>query len=115
SSEHEGSDGSSVLERRAGDLGRVDDACLDEIAVSFALSVKAEVGIGIGADFLCHHRAFLAGVLDDQAQRLFESALHDVDADLLITLGLEFTERRDAADQSYAAAWNDAFLDSSLS
>src|SRR5208337_3529166 len=68
----------------------------------------------IAADFLRHHGAFLAGVLDDQPQRLFESALHDVDTDLLIPLGLEFTERRDTADQSYAAAWNDALLDGSF-
>ena len=50
-------------------------------------------------------------LLGDLAQRLFERALHDVDADLLIAFDLELVERRDAAHQGHAAAGHDAFFD----
>ena len=55
--------------------------------------------------------AFLSGVESDLPHRLFESALHDVDADGFVILQLELFESGDAANQSHAAAGNDAFLD----
>src|SRR6185503_13110481 len=56
-----------------------------------------------------------AGVGDDLAERLFESAEHDLCADLLITLKVldEVFYSRGSANQGDAAAWNDAFLNSS--
>ena len=58
-----------------------------------------------------HHSAFVAGVQGDLTHRLFERALDDVDADGFVVMQLELVEQRDAADQSHAAAGNDAFLD----
>src|SRR5512140_4038189 len=43
--EHERGDRGRILERGAGDLGRVDHAGLDEVLVLAALGVEAEVGL----------------------------------------------------------------------
>src|SRR6266702_4187631 len=46
--EQQAGDGSRILQRRARDLGRVDYAHLDEIAVGFSLGIEAEVAIAFG-------------------------------------------------------------------
>src|SRR5439155_20742717 len=84
------------------------------VAEGLGLRVEAEVGVGVGLHFLDHHRALVSGVVGDHADRLLERALDDVDADLLVALGLELFERRDAAQQGHAAAGNDALLDGRL-
>ena len=48
-------------------------------------------------DLLHHHGAFVAGVGGDEAQGFFERPLIDVDADLLVAVGLELVERGDRA------------------
>ena len=75
------------------------------------LRVEAEVLILRIADAADDDRAFVPRVLGDLARGLFQGSLHDVDADRFIVLKLELFERRDAAQQSDAAAGNNAFLD----
>src|ERR1700682_5474043 len=63
--DEKGRDGRRVLQRYAYDLGRIDDAGLDEIDIAFHLSIEA-----IGARFLLEQfadddRSFHTGVLDD--------------------------------------------------
>src|SRR5208283_1071424 len=62
------------------------------------------------ADFADHDGAFKAGVVRDLASGLFESALHDADADELIAIGLDLVNGGDGAEQGRAAAGNNAFL-----
>ena len=89
-----------VLHRRAGDLGRVDDAGLDHVDVLVGDHVVADVGVLLlllrSADHLDDDRAVLAGVGGDAAQRLLERAAQDVDAGLDVALGLDAVERGDA-------------------
>ena len=49
-----------------------------------------------------------------QRQRLFDRALDDRDADLLVALELQAVERLARADQGHAAAGDDAFFDGRL-
>src|ERR1700733_9838977 len=110
--EHEARDGSGVLQSETGYFGRVNHACLDQVAVFAGVRVVAEVLVLGFADFAQNDGTFVAGIVDDLAERLFKGALHDVDADGIVIMQLELIESRDAADQSHTAAGNDAFLDS---
>ena len=93
------------------DLGRVDHAHLDEIAVLLGLGVEAEVALALD-DLVEHHRRLVAGVGDDGAQRLLERARDDLDAGVLVVVvALQLVERLAGADQRDAAAGDDAFLD----
>src|SRR5690242_10529891 len=71
--EHEARDRGRVLERRADDLGRVDDARLQEILVLELRSVEAVAALAV-ADLRHDDRAVDAGVARDLAQRLLERA-----------------------------------------
>ena len=73
--------------------------------------VVAEVGFLACADLLDDDGAFPAAVADDLANRLLAGAADDVDADLLVAFQLELLESRSRAQQSHAAARDDAFLD----
>src|SRR5260221_5278694 len=109
--EQQAGDGSGVLQRRARDLGRVDHAHFDEIAVGFSLRIEAEVALAFG-DLVHHHRGLFARVGDDLAQRLFQGAAHDLDAGLLVgVVALEHVERAAGADVGHAAAGDDTLLD----
>ena len=92
--EHQAGDGSGVLQREAGDLGRVDDARLDQVAVLAGVGVEAEVVVLRLADLADDHGAFVAGVVRDLPSGLFERALHDVDANSFVVVQLELLERR---------------------
>ncbi len=66
-----------VLKRGAPDLGRVDDAELDQIAELALLGVEAEA-IVIGLEQLAdHHSAVAARVVDDLARRGLNGLAHD--------------------------------------
>src|SRR6202046_4191006 len=110
--EHQAGYGSSVLQSETSYLGRVDHASLDQVTVLAGVGVEAEVVVFRFADTAYDHSAFTAGVVNDLTHGLFESALHDVDADGFVIVQLELFEGRDAANESYAAAGNDTFLDS---
>ena len=72
-----------VLKRVAGDLGRVDDAGLDQVGVLVLEGVVAEVALALD-DLGDDDSAVLAGVLGDLVQRRGTGADDDVEADLLV-------------------------------
>src|SRR3984885_12565708 len=96
--EHEARDGSGVLQSETGYLGRVNHAGLDQIAVLARVRVVAEVLVLGLADFAENYGTFVAGIVNDLTERLFEGALHNVDADGIVIMQLELIESRDAAD-----------------
>src|SRR5262247_939925 len=100
-----------VLQGEAHHLGRIHDAHLDEIAVLLGLGVEPEVALALD-DLVEHDARLLTGVLHDRAERLFQRAMHDLDAGVLVVVGaLQLVERLAGADQRDAAAGHDAFLD----
>src|ERR1035437_7883118 len=109
---HQGRDRTGILQSNAGDLGRVDDTGLDHVGELTGLSVIAEGLVLVIADLADDDRALFAGVGDDLAQRLFQGALHDVGADLLVAFQLQSIDGIDAAQKRNAAAGYDAFFDS---
>ncbi len=106
-------DGRSVLQRRARDLRRVDDAQLVEIAVLAGRRVEAEGVLAPGPDLAHDQRAVEAGVFRDAGRRGGECVVDDLDAELLVvTLELEAVEHGvTRADERHAAARQDALLD----
>src|SRR5687767_749371 len=120
--QHEAGDGRGVLERRARDLRRVDDARGDEVFVLVGRGVVAEVGVTLGAHLLDDDRALFARVLHYLAERLFERAADDGHAYLLVKVAahravrvrledLELVERLRRAYQRDPAARDYPFLD----
>src|SRR5690606_7715552 len=99
-----------VLRRRAHDLGRVDDAGLDQILVLLGRRVEAERALAV-ADTVEDDRRLLTRVRRDPAHRVLAGAAHDVDADPLVILDLQLGEGRRRAQQRDAAAGDDALLD----
>src|SRR5260221_14149195 len=100
-SQHQRSNRAGVGERGAHFLRRIEHARLDQVFVLAGQGVEAVVWIFRVLYFAQNHSAFFAGVASDLTQRLGESALHDVAADLLIAGQLELFERRDATNQRY--------------
>src|SRR5690606_12348113 len=112
--EQQAGDGRRVLERRAGDLRRVDHARLDQVLVLVGLGVVAEVEVVAAPDALDHDRAIQARVLRDLAQRLLERTQHDLRADLLVRiLELEVLEPLLDTHERDAATRDNALLDRS--
>src|SRR5688572_24705120 len=109
--EHQTGNGGCVLQRGARDLGGVDDALRHEIAVLLGLRVEAVVAFAF-EHLVQDHRRLGAGVVDDDAQRLFQSAHHDLDARVLVVvLALQLAvERLLGADERHAAARDDALF-----
>ena len=82
-----------ILQSGAHDLGRVDHALLDEVAVLAGRGVVAEGIVVLVDDLADDHGAVLAGVLGDLPRRCLKRAAHDGDADLLVVIGgLELVE-----------------------
>src|SRR3954453_6716145 len=111
--EEERRDGSGVLQRRAGDLGRVDDAGLDQVHVLAGGGVEAPAGVGV-ADLLRDDATLEAGVDRDLLQRRLERDAHDVGTGRLVALELELVERRGGLRESDATTGDDALLDGGL-
>src|SRR5918992_285519 len=92
--DQEAGHGGRVLQRAAYDLGRVDDALGDEIAILTCLSVVAEGVLAVLEDLAHHYRAVFARILHYLASRPLQRLSDDLDADLLIlVLALEAFER----------------------
>src|SRR5450432_2415889 len=108
--QHERGDRRRVLQRRAHDLRRVDDAGLDEVLVLLGRRVEAEGALAV-LDLLDDDRAVDAGVVRDLAQRLLARAADDVDPVLAIVVELHALERRERADERDAAPGDDALFD----
>src|SRR5262249_33991954 len=110
--DEETGDGSRILESRAHDLRRVDDAGLDEVLVLFRLCVETERRRLLLEQLADNERAFNARVLDDLTDRGLKSAAHDVDArGLVVVLTGELLKHAACVEQRNAAARNNAFLD----
>src|SRR5580692_3259914 len=110
--EHEARDRGCVLKGKAGDLGWVDDAHLNHVAILASVRVEAVVLVLRVADLADYDSAFETGVERNLAGRLFEGALHDAEADSFVIMELDLLDGRDATEQRRAAAGNDTFLDS---
>src|SRR5664279_3857468 len=100
-----------VLEGRADDLGRIDNAELDQVTILPGLRIVAVV-IVLGFEQLAnHHGAVRAGVVNDLAGRRLDRFADDVDAGLLIgVFDLKVFEGRDSTEQGDAATGRNAFL-----
>src|SRR3546814_18287686 len=93
-----------VLQRRTGDLGRVQDAELDHVAVFAGRGVVAVVALAV-LDRVEDHARLLAAVGDDLAQRGFHRAQGDDDAVVLVFVGaLELTDGLQPAPPGNPAA-----------
>src|ERR1700733_4245908 len=90
--EHQAGNRSGVLQSQASHLGRVNYTRLDKVAKLPGLRVEAEVVVLRFANPADNHRAFVSGVVRDLPHGLFQSALHDVDADGLVIVELELFE-----------------------
>src|SRR6185436_4817773 len=100
-----------VLQRETRDLGRIEDALFQHVAV-LARARVVTVGTLARLDGVQDHGRVFAGVLDDLAQRLLDRARQDADADRLVFVRtLELVERLLRADQRNTAARDHAFFD----
>src|SRR5436305_11369083 len=100
-----------VLQGRAGDLGRVDDAGLDQVAVLAARRVQAFACLQV-ADLVDDDRALEARVLGDLPHRLLERAVDDPGAgDLVRVVEALRVEARLGVQQGDATARHDALLE----
>src|SRR5690606_30330950 len=100
-----------VLQRGARDLGRVQDAHFDHVAVLAGRGVVAEVVLAF-ADLGDDDVGGFTGVHDDLAQRLFDRTTQDGDAGILVVVdALDAFERLQGTNERNTAARHDAFLD----
>src|SRR5581483_2759946 len=98
---------------RARDLGRVNDAALQEVAELAPGGVVApEVALAL-AHFLDDDGAFLAGVLGDDAHWLLHRLADDLGSGCLVLaqLGQQVIDRLLGQEQRFAASRYDALLD----
>ena len=99
-----------VLQREARDLGRIQDAGVDHVAVLARAGVVAVRALAT-LDLVQHHGRVFASVLDDLTQRLFDRARQDANADRLVFVRtFELVEGLLRADQRNAAARDHAFF-----
>src|SRR4051794_40538913 len=100
-----------VLQRRARDHGRVDDAVGHEVDDLARGGVQAEALLRL-ADVVDHDRALQTGVLGDLTERLLERAEHDARAGaLVIVLERVGVDRGGGLQQRDAATGHDALLE----
>src|SRR5215210_1301784 len=98
-----------VLQRRARDHRRVDDARLHEVLVLARVDVQP-VALGALADLIDDDRALEAGVVRELANRLLERAGHNRRARPLVAFAVEL-DRVDRVQERDAAARDDALLE----
>src|SRR4051812_41231690 len=108
--QHDRRDRRGVLQRRTGDLGRIDDAGLDHVDPLTGRRVEASP-VALGPDLRHDHGALVPGVRSDPTRRLGERATDDLRARRLVALQVELVDGSLRTDQRDAAARNDALLD----
>src|SRR5690606_3650963 len=108
--QHQAGDRRGILQRGAGDLGRVDHAELDQVAVLAVAGVVAEVALAL-EDLGNHDARLVTGVGDDLAQRLFDGTQHDPHAGFLVGVVTLDLDGSTGAQQGHTATRDDAFLD----
>src|SRR2546428_5960060 len=108
-------DAGRVLDGRAHDLRGVDDAGLrqvDDLVLDDLVAPDIRLGLLLlAADRREHDRAVLAGIRDQLAEGLLESAAEDVHAGLLVALGLDLVERLDRVQERHLTAGDHALFD----
>src|SRR5471032_1934955 len=75
--EEQAADGSRVLQRGAGHLGRINDASLDEVDIFAGRNVVTFVTLAV-LDFVDDDGAFATGIFNERAQGLLDRATDDV-------------------------------------
>ena len=103
-------DGGRVLERRARDLRRIDDARLQEVGVlagADVVAVRARRLLDVGDD----ERRFLAGVADELAEGSLDRTRDDGRADGLVAGQRQRVDGLLGTQVGDAAAGDDALLD----
>jgi hypothetical protein len=110
--QQQGGDGRRVLQGGPGDLGRVDDAGLDEVLELAGGGVEAD-GAGLALDLLHDDGPFEASVLSDHASGSVEGVVHRASAGGLIAFeALEGRGDRSAGTHERGAtAGDDALFD----
>src|SRR5262245_14956465 len=103
-------DGGRVLQGRADDLCRIDDAFLEHIAIFRILCVVAECGTTAVQHLADHDRAFDTGIFGNLANRGLQRALDDIDTRVLILVVTLGGDGLRGLQQCDAAARHDAFL-----
>src|SRR5690348_16389338 len=110
--DQETGDRAGVLDGRAHDLRRVDNALREHVDIVVVLRVVPEGILILFEDLADHDRAIGAGVARDLASGSLDRLADDIDAVLLVVvLGLDALERLDRTQERHAAARQDAFLD----
>lgn len=79
-------DRSGILQSRADNLGRVDDAGLDHIGIFAGLSIITIVGIGAFQQFAGNNRTVNARILDNLTDRSLRCLADNFDTDFLILI-----------------------------
>jgi len=105
-------DGGGVLQRRAGHLGGVDNAVLEQVAVLVGVGVVAVAAVLVAAHLVHHHHPLHAAVLGDHAQRLFQRLPEYGDAGPLVGGEglLQLVQGNSGAKEGDAAAGHDPLL-----
>src|SRR3990172_8410797 len=107
--QHQGGDGGGVLQRRAGDLGRVYDPVLEQVAELAGGGVVAVGSLLVPSHIVDDDHALHAGVLGDHPQRLLERLTEDAGAGPLVggELLLQLVEGGGGAGEGGGAAPGD--------
>jgi len=108
--QHHAGHAGGELERRANDLGRVDDPRLDQILERVGRGVEAEARLA-RADLLDDDGALGAGVASNLTERLLDSRDGPGSRRLLLLTHLERVECDRGAEQRDAAARDDPLFD----
>src|SRR5690349_16446710 len=108
--EQQARDRRRVLQRKTRDLGRIEDALFQHVAVLARAGVVAVRALA-RLDGVQDDSGIFTSVLDDLTQRLFDRARQDANADRLVFVrAFELLERLLRADQRNAAARHHAFF-----
>ncbi len=108
--QHQGRHGGGVLQRGAGDLGRVENAHIQHIAVGVIGGVEAKIALAF-KHLVDHHAGLATGVGNDFAQRLFNGTQHNLDASfLVVVVALDLACGLTGTQQGHAAASHNAFF-----
>ena len=96
------------------DFGRIENTCLDHIAVNFFLRVVAVVCFLCGHDGVCNYTAVDTCVCSDLTHGCFESAEHDFRTGCLVAFEFcaSLLDCRDNGKQRRSAACDDTLFDS---
>src|SRR3954462_6132601 len=111
--EEQRGDGGGVLQGRARDLRRVDDAFGDHVDVLTGRGVQA-VADGQVAHLLDDDATLETTVDGDLLERGLQGQLHGVGAGQLVTLQVQLLEDRGGLDEGHATTGDDARLDGRL-